>query len=181
MDIKKRLGVAFLWHMHQPFYKDPLANKYLMPWVRLHAVKDYFPMAALVENFDDIKVTFNLVPSLIEQIDDYVQNDATDLFLDLTLKRANLLETPDKVNILNNFFKVNFNRFIDPNARFSQLLIKKGVRPVSGQALKGILKNFSSQDFLDLQLLFNLAWFHSINIDEDINLKDLVIKMKGYR
>lgn len=181
MDTKKRLGVAFLWHMHQPFYKDPLAGKYLMPWVRLHAVKDYFPMAALVENFDGIKVTFNLVPSLIEQIDDYVRNDATDLSLDLTLKKASLLETSDKVNILNNFFKVNFNRFIEPNARYSQLLIKKGVRPVSGRALKGILKNFSTQDFLDLQVLFNLAWFHSINIDEDINLKDLVNKMKGYR
>ena len=50
MDTKKKLGIAFLWHMHQPFYKDTLTGKYLMPWVRLHGVKDYFPMALLVEN-----------------------------------------------------------------------------------------------------------------------------------
>ncbi len=166
--------------MHQPFYKDPLSNKYLMPWVRLHGVKDYFPMAALVENFDSIKVTFNLVPSLVEQINDYVQNDASDVFLDLTLKKASSLSFDEKVEILNNFFKVNFNRFIEPNARYSELLIKKGIKPASGSTLKKVVKNFSNQDFLDLQVIFNLSWFHSISIEDDINLKDMVEKKKSY-
>lgn len=180
MDTKKKLGVAFLWHMHQPFYKDPLIGKYLMPWVRLHGVKDYFPMAALVEDFDDIQATFNLVPSLVEQINDYVQNDASDTFLDLTLKKASGLAFNDKVDILNNFFKVNFNRFIEPNPRYSELLIKKGIRPSSGQTLKSVIKGFSNQDFLDLQVLFNMAWFHSISIDDDINLKDLIERKTSY-
>ncbi len=180
MDTKKRLGVAFIWHMHQPFYKDGLGGKYLMPWVRLHGVKDYFPMAALVEEFDDIKVTFNLVPSLVEQINDYTLNDATDTFLDLTLKKAASLTLTDKVDILNNFFKVNFNRFIEPNARYSELLLKKGVNPLSGVSLKKTIQNFSTRDFLDLQVLFNMSWFHSISIDDDINLKDLVGKKKHY-
>jgi len=180
MDIKKRLGVAFLWHMHQPFYKDPLTNKYMMPWVRLHGIKDYFPMAALVEEFDDMKATFNMVPSLVEQINDYVNNDARDIFLDLTAKDAASLEIADKVGILNNFFKVNFKRFIEPSPRYSELLIKKGVRPLSGNALKAIIKNFSASDLRDLQVLFNLSWVHSITIDDDINLQDLVAKQKGY-
>ncbi len=179
MDTNKKLGVAFLWHMHQPFYKDPLAGRYMMPWVRLHGIKDYFPMALLAENFS-AKMIFNLVPSLIEQINDYVKNDAQDTFLDLTIKKASLLEFGDKVEILNNFFKVNFRRFIEPNARYSELLIKKGVRPLSGIALKNTVKSFSGADLLDLQVLFNLSWFHSMSIDDDINLKDLKEKGRSY-
>lgn len=180
MDIKKRLGVAFVWHMHQPFYKDTLSGKYLMPWTRLHGIKDYFPMAALVEEFDDIKVTFNLVPSLVEQINDYAANDAADTFMDLTRKKASSLTFQHKVDLINNFFKVNFKRFIEPNARYSGLLLKKGIRPLSGSNLKSVIKNFSAQDFLDLQVLFNLAWFHSISIDDDINLKTIVDKGRSY-
>ena len=180
MNTGKRLGVAFLWHMHQPFYKDPLSGTYQMPWVRLHGVKDYYPMAALLENFERVKATFNMVPSLVEQINDYVQNDATDTFLDLTLKKAGSLSLEDKVEILHHFFKVNFKQFIEPNERYSSLLLKKGVKPLAGSAVKRAIKGFYTQDFLDLQCLFNLAWFHSISIDDDINLKDLVAKKQGY-
>ncbi|MFA6079841.1 MAG: glycoside hydrolase family 57 protein, partial [Candidatus Omnitrophota bacterium] len=180
MNINKRLGVAFLWHMHQPFYKDPLTDKYMMPWVRLHGIKDYFPMARLVENFDDMRVTFNLVPSLVEQINDYVRNDASDTHLDLTVKKASLLAFEDKVEILNNFFKVNFKQFIEPNPRYTELLMKKGVKPLSGTILKRMIRTFSKQDFLDLQVLFNLAWFHSISIDDDMQLNDLIRKGKDY-
>lgn len=160
--------------MHQPCYKDTLTGKYLMPWVRLHAVKDYFPMAALLEKFDNVKATFNLVPSLVEQINDYVHYGATDTFLDLTLKKARFLTAEDKLGLLENFFRVNFKRFIEPIPRYFDLLIKRGVRDTSSRSLKKKANDFSTQDFLDLQVLFNLAWFHSISIDEDVNLKDLV-------
>jgi alpha-amylase/alpha-mannosidase (GH57 family) len=152
----------------------------MMPWVRLHAVKDYYPMAALVEDFENVRVTFNMVPSLVEQINDYVHNNASDTFLDLTVKKAASLTLEDKAGILNNFFKVNFNQFIEPNPRYAELLIKKGVKPLAGTAFKRVLKAFSAHDFLDLQALFNLAWFHSINADDDINLRDLLAKGKGY-
>ncbi|MFA6320522.1 MAG: glycoside hydrolase family 57 protein [Candidatus Omnitrophota bacterium] len=180
MDAKKTLGVAFLWHMHQPFYKDPLSNEYMMPWVRLRGVKDYFPMAALVDKFDSMRATFNLVPSLVEQINDYVNNDASDTYLDMTVKKASSLSSADKIFMLNNFFHVNFKRFIEPNPRYAELLIKKGVRPLSGSALKKVVQSFSDQDFLDLQVLFNMAWFHSISIDSDPNLQKLVAKKKDY-
>ena len=180
MDTKKILGVAFLWHMHQPFYKDPLIDKYMMPWVRLRGVKDYFPMAALVDKFDGMKATFNLVPSLVQQINDYVHNSASDTYLDMTVKKASYLTFQDKVFLLNDFFKVNFQRFIEPNARYSELLIKKGIRPLSGSNLTKRVKSFSGQDFLDLQVLFNMAWFHSISVESDVNLKELVGKKEGY-
>lgn len=180
MDAKKKIDIAFLWHMHQPCYKDTSTGKYLMPWVRLHGVKDYYPMAALLEDFDNVKATFNIVPVLMDEINDYVQNDASDTLLDLTLKKANFLTFEEKVEILDNFFKVNFKRYIEPNARYSELLLKKGVRDTSGAALKKVVKTFSAQDLLDLQVIFNLSWFHSISIDDDINLKDLIDRRHSY-
>lgn len=175
----KRLDIAFIWHMHQPYYKDVITGKYLMPWVRLHGVKDYFPMAALLENYENVKVTFNMVPVLVEQLNDYARNNASDILLDLTMKKASDLTPDDKLEILNNFFRVNFQRFIEPNTRYSELLIKRGMN-VSGPALKKAVKNFSEEDFLDLQVLFNLSWFHSISIDEDFNLKGLFEKKESY-
>ncbi|MFA5085446.1 MAG: glycoside hydrolase family 57 protein [Candidatus Omnitrophota bacterium] len=176
----KRLSIAFLWHMHQPCYKDTVTGKYLLPWVRFHAVKDYFPMAALLQGFDNVGATFNLVPSLLEQINDYALNDATDLFLDLAMKRASSLTYDDRLDILENFFRVNFKRFIEPNERYLELLIKKGLNNTSDRSLKKVVSDFSDQDMLDLQVLFNIVWFHSISVDEDINLKNLIRKGSPY-
>lgn len=166
--------------MHQPCYKDTVTGKYLLPWVRFHAVKDYFPMAALLQGFDNVRATFNLVPSLLEQINDYALNDATDIFLDLAAKRASSLTLDDRLDILENFFRVNFKHFIEPSDRYMELLIKKGLHNTSDKLLRKVVGGFSDQDMLDLQVLFNLVWFHSISIDEDINLKDLVRKGSSY-
>ena len=57
--------VAILWHMHQPYYEDLVTGEHLLPWVRLHALKDYYGMAALTREFPDVRVTFNMVPSLL--------------------------------------------------------------------------------------------------------------------
>ena len=179
MDAAKKIRIAFIWHMHQPFYKDPSTGTYLMPWVRLHGVKDYLPMAALLEKFENVKATFNLVPSLIEQITDYVQNDARDIFLDLTMRKASALTLDEKTQILENFFRVNFKHFISPSARYSELLIKKGVKDTPA-FLKKAARDFSDRDYLDLQVLFNLSWFHSISLDDDVNLKDLIAKKESY-
>jgi len=81
----KPLHIAFVWHQHQPSYKNPQTNKYLLPWVRLHCTKDYYDMAAALEKFPKIKQTINITPCLIEQIIDYTKG-ATDDFLDVTKK-----------------------------------------------------------------------------------------------
>jgi len=176
----KKLSITFLWHMHQPCYKDTITDKYCMPWTRLHAVKDYFPMAALLEKFDNVRMTFNLVPSLIEQIHDYANNDATDALLDLTMKEASSLTENDRLDILENFFRVNFKHFIEPNGRYTELLLKKGLQNARDRAIKKVLSKFSTQDYLDLQVLFNMAWFHSISIENDKNLKELYEKQSYY-
>jgi len=180
MYFTKKLSIAFLWHMHQPCYKDTITGKYLLPWVRFHAVKDYFPMAALLQGFDNVRATFNLVPSLLEQINDYALNGATDIFLDLAAKKASSLTLEDRLDILENFFRVNFKNLLEPNERYLELLVKKGLQNTSDRSLKKAVKDFSDQDILDLQVLFNLVWFHSISVDDDINLKNLIRKGSCY-
>ena len=42
---EKHLDLVFLWHMHQPDYRDHTSGEYVLPWVYLHAIKDYTDMA----------------------------------------------------------------------------------------------------------------------------------------
>jgi len=72
------LRLVLLWHQHQPFYKDLVTGDYRLPWVRLHALKDYYGMVKLLDEFPNVHQNFNLVPSLITQIQDYVAGTAQD-------------------------------------------------------------------------------------------------------
>src|SRR5437762_4826286 len=96
--------VAILWHMHQPFYEDLVTHEHILPWVRLHALKDYYGMVALLEDFPRVKVTFNLVPSLLVQLETFAAGRARDRSLELSLKPAADLQESDVEFILENFF-----------------------------------------------------------------------------
>ncbi len=63
--------VAFVWHMHQPYYRSARTGTFQMPWARLHAIKDYLDMVEILAAYPTIHQTFNLVPSLVEQLEDY--------------------------------------------------------------------------------------------------------------
>ena len=162
MDIsanKIPLKIAFLWHMHQPFYKSLKSGEYQMPWVRLHGLKDYYDMVAILDRFPSIHQTFNLVPSLIEQIDDYALNNAYDRHLVLTERPVRELTQEEKEEILSTFFIGNLNTMILPHRRFYQLWEKRGK---SQKDLSFVLPKFTDQDFLDLQVWSNLSWFDPI-------------------
>src|SRR4030065_774286 len=76
--------LSIIWHQHQPvYYKDPETGVYEKPWVRVHAAKDYVDMAAMLKNYPNLHVTFNLTPSPIRQLDDF-QAGAKDLYWVLT-------------------------------------------------------------------------------------------------
>lgn len=179
MTTDKPLYVAFLWHMHQPFYKDPFTGIYRLPWVRLHGTKDYFDMAATLTDYPDIKQTFNIVPSLIEQLSDYTDNMATDAFLEATRKKASDLAISDKVFILENFFLANWENMIKPFPRYYELLSKRGLRFIRSD-LSRIAGYFSEYDFLDLQVLFNLVWIDPGLRRKDPFLAQLEKKGKGF-
>ena len=93
------LHVAFVWHMHQPYYKDDLTNNFLLPWVRLRCAKDYYKMPALLDDYPDIKQTFNLVPALVDQVQDYVDGGFQDVYLDLARRPVSQLSGDERAFI----------------------------------------------------------------------------------
>lgn len=138
-------------------YKNPTTNSYELPWVRLHATKDYYDMVAVLDNFPKIKSNFNLVPSLLIQLDEYASGKAKDKFLDLTLKDASTLNEDEKVFILMNFFMANWDNMIFPYNRYLQLLEKRG-RQTNEEEVRKTLNYFKVEDLRDLQVWFNLTW-----------------------
>jgi alpha-amylase/alpha-mannosidase (GH57 family) len=150
------IKVAFLWHQHQPYYKQD--GEYLLPWVRFHGVKDYWDMVRILDDYPKIKQTFNLAPSLIVQILDYVQNRAEDKILKLTKKKVDELTEDDKLEILKNFFLANFDRMIKPFPRYLELFNKRGGFSFTIESFSEVAIRFSSQDWLDLQVWYNLVW-----------------------
>lgn len=169
------LPVAFLWHMHQPLYKDLATGEYHMPWVRLHAAKDYYSMVAMLEHYPNARVTFNLVPSLLVQIEDYVSGKASDAFLEVSRKNARLLDQKEKEFILYNFFTANWDTMVRMFPRYNDLLHKRGLHFSPSQAQE-IAESFTVPDFRDLQVWFNLAWINSSIRRADKELRRLVTK-----
>src|SRR5499427_2799793 len=112
--------VAILWHMHQPYYEDLVTREHILPWVRLHALKDYYGMVALLREFPEVRVTFNLVPSLLTQLEAFADDRARDRFLELSLKPADNLTESDAAFIVKNFFHAQRQRMIEAYPRYRE-------------------------------------------------------------
>jgi alpha-amylase/alpha-mannosidase (GH57 family) len=169
------LEVVILWHMHQPDYRDRVKGTAVLPWVRLHAVKDYLPMAALVDEFPDVRVTFNYVPSLLDQLDDYLAGRCPDEHLLLSHARAADLDQEGQIFLLRNFFMANHDTMIRPFPRYLNLLEKRGPSG-ENRHLEAARRSFAARDFLDLQVLFNLAWFGPYFLRTDPLCRELAAK-----
>ena len=165
--------------MHQPYYKDDATGTYILPWVRMHGIKDYFDMPALLNDFPAVHQTFNLVPSLLKQVRDYAENQVSERFLDLTLKHAGDLDQAEKVFLLKNFFMANWDTMIRPYPAYWMLLDRRG-RSVSARDLESASRYFTTQDYRDLQVWFNLTWFDPLFKERDPLLKALVAKGAGF-
>jgi len=165
--------------MHQPFYKDLVTGEYVLPWVRLHAIKDYYDIAAILDDFPYIKQTFNLVPSLLEQLEDYVGGTAMDKHLRLTLKDPSALTHEEKVFMLQNFFMANWDTMVKPYKRYFELLLKRG-RFVSLEEIKAVARRFSDPELMDLQIWFTLTWFGHISKSRDPDIKRLLDKGRDF-
>jgi alpha-amylase/alpha-mannosidase (GH57 family) len=144
-----------VWHQHQPlYYKDPATGIYTRPWVRVHATKDYYDMAATVAKYPGVHVTFNLTPVLLRQLDDLAAG-AKDIYQVLAEKPAASLTDDDRKFILERFFDANRDHVIKRFPRYAQLL---ALRDGAGST-DAALKIYTADDFRDLQVWFNLAWF----------------------
>jgi alpha-amylase/alpha-mannosidase (GH57 family) len=115
------LRLILLWHQHQPFYKDLVTGEYRLPWVRLHALKDYYGMVKVLDEFPNVHQTFNLVPSLITQIQDYVSGAARDPFFDVAAKPAKDLTAAERHFALQYLFQANPIHMIGRYPRYREL------------------------------------------------------------
>ncbi len=143
--------------MHQPLYKNPLTGQYTLPWALLHGTKDYYDMVSILDQFPAIHQTFNLVPSLIEQLGDYTRDDVKDTYRLISMKPAEDLTGADKVFILENFFQSNWDTMVKPLKRYWHLLNKRGVSGTKAE-ITAAARYFKDDDFRDLQVLFSLSW-----------------------
>jgi len=170
------LRVIVLWHQHQPFYKDLVTGEYRLPWVRLHALKDYYGMVKLLEEFPDVHQTFNLVPSLISQIQDYAEGNAHDPFLRVAARPADDLTADERRFALQYLFQANPEHLIGRYPRYAELWDRfQG----TGSAPDRAERYFHSQDFTDLQVLSQLAWFDEFFLQEP-EIAALVRKGRGF-
>ena len=146
----KPLKIALMWHYHQPYYgKDDI---FLLPWVRLHGVKDYLDLPELFHEFPNVKQTVNLVPSLSMQIEDYISGKTLDKIQILTKIKAEELTIENKKEILRLFFLSNLENMIKPYPRYDELFMMS-------QNQEQALTSMDPQDWRDLQVWYNLSWF----------------------
>jgi alpha-amylase/alpha-mannosidase (GH57 family) len=172
------IHLAILWHQHQPlYYKDSQTGIYAKPWVRVHATKDYYDMAAMVDGYPGIHVTFNLTPSLIKQLQDFVDG-AKDRYWVLAERPASELTEAEKIEILRYFFDANWDNQIAVYPRYQALLDKRGT-DASDEALAAAAERFTERDFRDLQIWFNLAWFDPDFLAQE-PLKSLLEQGEGF-
>ena len=170
------LRVVVLWHQHQPFYKNLVTGEYRLPWVRMHALKDYYGMVKLLDEFPKVHQTFNLVPSLISQIEDYVAGTAHDPFLTLAAKPAKDLTLDERRAALQYLFQANTVHLIGRYPRYRELWDRFRN---SGDAPERAEKFFAAQDFTDLQVLSQIAWFDEFFL-ADPDVAGLIRKGRDY-
>ncbi|HWI19109.1 MAG TPA: glycoside hydrolase family 57 protein, partial [Vicinamibacterales bacterium] len=163
------LKLALLWHMHQPYYEDLATGEHILPWVRLHAIKDYWGMVAMLEEFPRIRVTFNLVPSLVRQVQAYAEGTARDKHLDVGLKPAADLTSDESRWMVANGFHAPYGRMIGPYPRYAQLHARRLER-----------RPFDVDELRDLQVWHKLAWMDPDLLASDARLSGLIAKDRGF-
>ncbi|MEO8633522.1 MAG: glycoside hydrolase family 57 protein [Chloroflexota bacterium] len=167
-----KLPVAIIWHMHQPYYRHPQTSEFVLPWVRLHASKDYLHMARLLQEFPGVKAHLTMVPSLRDQLEDYARG-ADDEDARVTMRTVDGSLTPEeKEHMLRRFFSIHHGNVIHRHDEYRRLL-------QLGMATRDRPELLSDDYFVDLALWFNLAWIDPDDITSDARLAEL--RRKGQR
>jgi len=161
--------------MHQPFYKDLVSGEYKLPWTRMHALKDYYGMVRVLEEFPKVRQTFNLVPSMMVQLEEYASGEARDPFLQLALKPAEELNDGERAFLLRHSFYSDPQRMIYRYPRYGELF-----DAWQRQKASGTRAVFGAQDFRDLQMWSQLAWFDEEFQAQDPEVRGWVAQGRGF-
>jgi alpha-amylase/alpha-mannosidase (GH57 family) len=169
-----RVNLVILWHMHQPQYRDPSTGSYLLPWTRLHALKDYWGMVKILEEFPGVHATFNVVPSLAAQIEEYASGKFKEPWFDIAFAHAGSLSPEQKREALVRAFQLNDNLLLRW-PRFQELRSQ-----VLSGGSEACVAHFALQDWRDLQLLSQLAWMDEEYLAKDPVVAELSRKGRGF-
>jgi alpha-amylase/alpha-mannosidase (GH57 family) len=159
--MNKPLDLVFLWHMHQPDYRDYSTGDFVLPWVYLHAIKDYSDMAYHLEQHPGVKAVVNFVPILLDQLEDYEQQFASGQIRDPLLRllvRENLndISIEERQLILESCFRSNLSKMVAPYPSYKRLFDMFKMIESNGQVA---LSYLSGQYMADLLTWYHLAWF----------------------
>ena len=175
---RKPVFLNIIWHQHQPLYANPETDQLTGPWVRTHATKDYYDMAAMLRGYPNVHCNINLTSSLLLQLQEYyvvrlgpfVDSRAnridvrkfmkrwggkTDPWIDLALKPTSSFDAADKDLLYRNPWnafgigEVMIERFPEYRALRSKL-------PAEGRAPDGL---YSEQEMREIKFWFYLAHF----------------------
>ncbi len=170
-----RVNLVVLWHMHQPQYRDPETGRYVLPWTRLHALKDYWGMVEVLREFPQFHATCNVVPSLGIQLEEYASGKFNEPWFALAFKDSGELSREDKAEILARAFQVNHERLMSRFPRFVELY--EWSRPAGGAQA---LVTFTPRDWRDLQVLSQLVWMDEVWLQKDQAVSTLANKGKDF-
>ena len=179
---ERHLDLVFLWHMHQPDYRDHTSGEHVLPWVYLHAIKDYADMADHLERHPGVHAVVNFVPVLLDQIEDYCRQAVAGQYREPLLR---LLATPDLSHIepaerallLEACFRSNHQTMVAPFPHYKRLHDLYEQLAAEGDAALAYL---SGEYFSDLLTWYHLAWTGETERRRQPLVAELMSKGEGY-
>jgi alpha-amylase/alpha-mannosidase (GH57 family) len=169
-----RVNLVILWHMHQPQYRDPATGEFVLPWTRLHALKDYWGMVKILQEFPRVHATYNIVPLLAEQIQEYATGQFKEPWFEIAFARADSLTPDQKREALERAFQVNDN-LMRRWPRFAELQSESR----SGGP-EACVAHWGPREWRDLQVLSQLAWMDEEYLANDALVRELSQKGKDF-
>jgi alpha-amylase/alpha-mannosidase (GH57 family) len=170
---------VFLWHLHQPEYRDPQTGQPLLPWVRLHSTRAYTDMAAALEKHEPVRAVVNWAPSLLLQLEAYASGAAVDLDEQIARKPVESLTPGERMHVLRQSFSVAWERWVKPVPRYAELLRKRGT-DLKAIDLASVHGHFTEQELRDLEVHFLLAWMGFAARREEPIARELLQRERGF-
>lgn len=137
--------------------------------MRLHATKDYLDLPLLLEQYG-LKHTFNLVPSLLVQLDEYALG-RTDEVQRLCMVNAGSLLRWQRSIMGEWILTLRRDTMVSPLPRLCEIYDAIAV----GQA-----ESLDTETWRDAQVLFNLAWLGTISRANSALASSLLLQQRGF-
>jgi len=179
-----RHPVVLLWHMHQPQYRDPLSGEYILPWVYLHAIKDYVDMAAHLEANPAARAVINFTPVLLEQLEDLAERVAAHLRDGRRLPDPVLAMLADeplpsdaelRLQLLQACLRAHRQHLIGRYPHYAELVELAGALATVDRV------TFASDQYLrDLAMWFHIAWLGETVKRSDLRVAALIERGRNF-